>query len=112
MNNSTIIEAIHKCEPWNGSFAFPLQEFKFKDIKKVWKILITLSSHSNFGTLFPKFFKSFIKELAKETTKSKNVKLGFGGLADIEFTVQVLQMVHGKKSFFKRNKYSYSVRTI
>lgn len=64
MNNSTIIKAIHKCEPWNDSFAFPLQEFKFKDIKKVWGILITLSSHSNFGTLFPKFFKSFIKELS------------------------------------------------
>ncbi|MBT3508501.1 MAG: bifunctional [glutamate--ammonia ligase]-adenylyl-L-tyrosine phosphorylase/[glutamate--ammonia-ligase] adenylyltransferase [Nitrospina sp.] len=36
-------------------------------------------------------------ELAKETIKGKNVKLGFGGLADIEFGVQVLQLIHGKK---------------
>ena len=39
-------------------------------------------------------------ELAKESTKGKNVKLGFGGLADIEFAVQILQLIHGKK--FKR----------
>ena len=38
------------------------------------------------------------KELAKESTKGKNVKLGFGGLADIEFAVQILQMMHGKKN--------------
>ena len=37
------------------------------------------------------------EELAKEATKGKNVKLGFGGLADIEFAVQVLQLMHGKK---------------
>ncbi len=37
------------------------------------------------------------QELAKETTKGKNVKLGFGGLADIEFAVQILQLMHGKK---------------
>lgn len=36
-------------------------------------------------------------ELAKESTKGKNVKLGFGGLADIEFAVQILQLMHGKK---------------
>lgn len=38
------------------------------------------------------------KELAQESTMGKNVKLGFGGLADIEFTVQILQMMHGKKN--------------
>ncbi|MBT5958302.1 MAG: bifunctional [glutamate--ammonia ligase]-adenylyl-L-tyrosine phosphorylase/[glutamate--ammonia-ligase] adenylyltransferase [Nitrospina sp.] len=38
------------------------------------------------------------QELAKESTKGKNVKLGFGGLADIEFAVQILQLMHGKKS--------------
>ena len=37
------------------------------------------------------------QELAKEATKGKNVKLGFGGLADIEFAVQILQLIHGKK---------------
>jgi [glutamine synthetase] adenylyltransferase / [glutamine synthetase]-adenylyl-L-tyrosine phosphorylase len=37
------------------------------------------------------------KELAKEATKGKHVKLGFGGLADIEFVVQILQLMHGKK---------------
>ncbi|MBT5551021.1 MAG: bifunctional [glutamate--ammonia ligase]-adenylyl-L-tyrosine phosphorylase/[glutamate--ammonia-ligase] adenylyltransferase [Nitrospina sp.] len=36
-------------------------------------------------------------ELAKESIKGKNVKLGFGGLADIEFAVQILQLMHGKK---------------
>ena len=36
-------------------------------------------------------------ELAKEPIKGKNVKLGFGGLADIEFAVQILQLKHGKK---------------
>ena len=37
------------------------------------------------------------QELAKESTKGKNVKLGFGGLADIEFVVQIIQLMHGKK---------------
>lgn len=37
------------------------------------------------------------QELAKEATKGKNVKLGFGGLADIEFAVQILQLIHGNK---------------
>lgn len=34
-------------------------------------------------------------ELAQESQKGKNVKLGYGGLADIEFAVQILQMMHG-----------------
>lgn len=38
------------------------------------------------------------KELAKEIKKGKNVKLGYGGLADIEFTVQVLQLMHGYRN--------------
>ncbi|UCD11681.1 MAG: hypothetical protein JSU88_00890 [Nitrospinaceae bacterium] len=37
------------------------------------------------------------KELAKEATKGKNVKLGYGGLVDIEFTLQILQLMHGYK---------------
>ena len=37
-------------------------------------------------------------ELAKEKTKGKNVKLGYGGIADIEFTMQILQLIHGKKN--------------
>ena len=36
-------------------------------------------------------------ELAKEASKGKNVKLGYGGLADIEFAVQIMQLMHGKK---------------
>jgi glutamate-ammonia-ligase adenylyltransferase len=38
------------------------------------------------------------KDLAGEDTKGKNVKLGYGGLADIEFSVQILQMMHGGKN--------------
>jgi len=37
-------------------------------------------------------------ELAKEGIKGKNVKLGYGGIADIEFTIQILQLIHGKKN--------------
>jgi len=37
------------------------------------------------------------KELSKEETKGKNVKLGYGGLVDIEFTLQILQLMHGYK---------------
>ena len=37
-------------------------------------------------------------ELAKEKIKGKNVKLGYGGIADIEFTMQILQLIHGKKN--------------
>jgi [glutamine synthetase] adenylyltransferase / [glutamine synthetase]-adenylyl-L-tyrosine phosphorylase len=36
-------------------------------------------------------------ELAQEKTKGKNVKIGFGGIADIEFVMQILQMIHGVK---------------
>ncbi len=35
------------------------------------------------------------KELAHESKKGKNIKLGFGGLVDIEFILQILQMMHG-----------------
>lgn len=38
------------------------------------------------------------KELAEETKKGRNVKLGHGGLADIEFTVQILQLMHGRRN--------------
>jgi glutamate-ammonia-ligase adenylyltransferase len=34
------------------------------------------------------------KELAQELKKGKNVKLGYGGLADIEFALQILQLMH------------------
>jgi [glutamine synthetase] adenylyltransferase / [glutamine synthetase]-adenylyl-L-tyrosine phosphorylase len=42
-------------------------------------------------------------ELAQEKTKGKNVKLGFGGIADIEFAMQILQLMHGKKNPRLRN---------
>ncbi|MGP0630001.1 bifunctional [glutamate--ammonia ligase]-adenylyl-L-tyrosine phosphorylase/[glutamate--ammonia-ligase] adenylyltransferase [Nitrospina sp. 32_T5] len=38
------------------------------------------------------------KELAEESKKGRNVKLGHGGLADIEFTVQILQLMHGRRN--------------
>ena len=38
------------------------------------------------------------QDLAEEATKGKNIKLGYGGLADIEFSVQILQMMHGGKN--------------
>jgi glutamate-ammonia-ligase adenylyltransferase len=37
-------------------------------------------------------------ELAQELRKGINVKLGAGGLADIEFSVQVLQLMHGHRN--------------
>jgi len=37
-------------------------------------------------------------ELAQESKKGINVKLGAGGLADIEFSVQVLQLMHGHRN--------------
>ncbi len=38
------------------------------------------------------------KELAQEFQKGIDVKLGAGGLADIEFSVQVLQLMHGHRN--------------
>ncbi len=38
------------------------------------------------------------KELARESRKGKNVKLGFGGIVDIEFAVQIMQLMHGKQN--------------
>ncbi|KMP11791.1 hypothetical protein UR09_02515 [Candidatus Nitromaritima sp. SCGC AAA799-A02] len=49
------------------------------------------------------------KELAREASRGKNVKLGFGGLADIEFTVQILQMMHGYKHFKLRETNTLAV---
>ena len=37
-------------------------------------------------------------ELAQESRKGIDVKLGAGGLADIEFSVQVLQLMHGYRN--------------
>ena len=42
-------------------------------------------------------------ELAQVATKGINVKLGSGGLADIEFSVQVLQLMHGYRNPKLRN---------
>ena len=42
-------------------------------------------------------------ELGQEKIKGKNVKLGFGGIADIEFAMQILQLMHGKKNPRLRN---------
>jgi glutamate-ammonia-ligase adenylyltransferase len=42
--------------------------------------------------------ESIEKNLARESSQGKNVKLGYGGLADIEFAVQILQMKHGGKN--------------
>jgi glutamate-ammonia-ligase adenylyltransferase len=38
------------------------------------------------------------KELAQESKRGINVKLGAGGLADIEFSIQVLQLMHGHRN--------------
>ena len=38
------------------------------------------------------------KELAQETRKGKNVKLGYGGIVDIEFALQILQLMYGCQS--------------
>jgi glutamate-ammonia-ligase adenylyltransferase len=38
------------------------------------------------------------KEISQEDEKGKNVKLGFGGLADIEFLTQMLQLIHGGRN--------------
>ena len=43
------------------------------------------------------------KELAQESRKGIDVKLGAGGLADIEFSVQVLQLMHGHRNQKLRN---------
>ncbi|MEM4658383.1 MAG: hypothetical protein QXX77_08200 [Candidatus Methanosuratincola sp.] len=37
------------------------------------------------------------KELARETAKKFNLKTGRGGLVDIEFVVQMLQLKHGRE---------------
>jgi glutamate-ammonia-ligase adenylyltransferase len=42
-------------------------------------------------------------ELAQESKKGIDVKLGAGGLADIEFSVQVLQLMHGYRNPKLRN---------
>jgi glutamate-ammonia-ligase adenylyltransferase len=38
------------------------------------------------------------KEIAGETAAKYNLKTGFGGLVDIEFLVQLLQLVHGREN--------------
>ncbi len=38
------------------------------------------------------------KELAREARRGKNVKLGYGGIVDIEFALQILQLMHGRQN--------------
>ena len=38
------------------------------------------------------------KELARESRKGKNVKLGFGGIVDIEFALQIMQLMYGSQN--------------
>jgi len=49
------------------------------------------------------------KELANEFKKGKNVKLGYGGLADIEFILQILQLMHAGRHPRLRETNSYSL---
>lgn len=55
-------------------------------------------------TLDPGFYKEIYRlrgrmehELAKETQKKVNIKTGRGGIVDIEFLVQMLQLRHGRE---------------
>jgi glutamate-ammonia-ligase adenylyltransferase len=49
------------------------------------------------------------KELANEIKKGKNVKLGYGGLADIEFILQILQLMHAGRHPRLRETNSYNL---
>ena len=64
MNDSGLSNAINNRHPWQDDFIEPLQVYNFEDSKKAWKIILTLSGHCNFPSLFPEFFPSFLKEVA------------------------------------------------
>jgi len=49
------------------------------------------------------------KELSQELKKGKNVKLGYGGLADIEFILQILQLMHAGRHPRLRETNSYNL---
>ena len=51
MNEPILIDAIYKREPWDDKFSELLKVHRFTDVKKVWELLIHLSSHSNFYIL-------------------------------------------------------------
>ncbi|HJN99452.1 MAG TPA: hypothetical protein QGF86_01175, partial [Nitrospinaceae bacterium] len=64
MNNSEFLKAIYNHEPWQDGLAETLQEYRFEDSKKAWGIILALSNHCSFPSLFPEFFTSFLKEVA------------------------------------------------
>ena len=65
MNDSEFLKAIYNHEPWQDGLAETLQEYRFEDSKKAWEIILALSNHCNFPSLFPEFFTSFLKEVAR-----------------------------------------------
>ena len=64
MNDSEFLKAIYNHEPWQDGLAETLQEYRFEDSKKAWEIILALSNHCSFPSLFPEFFTSFLKEVA------------------------------------------------
>ena len=82
--------------------------YRFKQPEK---IIIELNHRLKDGSLIEisRSRERMEKELAKETIKGKNVKLGYGGLADIEFIVQIFQMMYGKKYSHLRETNTLSV---
>ncbi len=69
---------------------------KFIDVAQAF----TYSPRLDYGSLIEiaRLRERMEVELAQESKKGRNVKLGHGGLADIEFTVQILQLIHGERS--------------
>ena len=74
------------------------------DAKLAEKVMKTVTEFVYFKPLATEFYKEISRlryrmenELAKETLSKVNIKTGRGGLVDIEFIVQMLQLRHGRK---------------
>jgi len=66
MNNSKKLESwLLKNKPWNDEIEAALAKSGFEQPENAWRILTTLSRQSNFSTLYPQFFSSFLSQLSQ-----------------------------------------------
>jgi len=64
MNDSTALESwLFKNQPWSDEIGAALAENGFEQPENAWRILSGLSQQSNFSTLYPRFFSSFLSQL-------------------------------------------------
>src|SRR5699024_7493135 len=83
-------QALLKARPIAGDAALGR-----KYIETIWPLVWTSAERDGFVASVQEMRRRVLANIAHQN-RDREIKLGSGGLRDVEFTVQLLQLVHGK----------------